>query len=254
MHPGQERIKQVICELGGKNALIVDDDADLDEAVQGVVYSAFGFAGQKCSACSRVIVLEENYEEFVHRLLEATRSIVVGNPEDPTTYLGPVIDQKSQERILAIIDKGARGARLALQAEAPEGGHFVGPTIFTEVPHESDLAQQEIFGPVLSVIKASSFDQALEYALDVPYALTGGLFSRSPGRIQQAQKHFRVGNLYINRGTTGALVERQPFGGSRMSGVGSKAGGPDYLLQFMEPRTVTENTMRRGFAPLDDDD
>ena len=249
VHPGQRNVKGVICEMGGKNAIIVDDDADLDEAVKGVVYGAFGFAGQKCSACSRVIVINKVYDEFVGRLVEAVKSIKVGDAEDPETYVSPVIDISAKETIDGYIRVGREEGTLLLQRESPEGGTYVGPVIFGDVDRKARIAQEEIFGPVLAVMRATDFDDALDIALDSPFGLTGGLFSRSPAHIERAKKEFRVGNLYVNRSNTGAVVERQPFGGSRMSGVGSKAGGPDYLVRFMESRTVTENTMRRGFAP-----
>ncbi len=249
VHPGQTHIKKCLAELGGKNAIIVDSDADLDEAVMGVMHSAFGFQGQKCSACSRAIVIESLYERFLDRLVEATKSLHQGPADDPRSFLGPVIDQEAFNRIRATIDRAKSTARLIYQGEAPLGGHFVAPAIFADVDPSSDLAQNEIFGPVLAVIKAKDLDQALTIANSTQYALTGGLYSRSPATIERVKREFEVGNLYINRGNTGALVERHPFGGFKMSGVGSKAGGPDYLLQFMEPRVITENTMRRGFIP-----
>lgn len=246
---GQRGIKKVIAELGGKNAIIVDDDADLDEAVLGTVASAFGYAGQKCSACSRVIVLEQVYDVFVKRLVEATRSLRIGGAEEPGTFVPPVIDTEAQQKIQQYIQRGKQEARLVLEMAAPNTGTFVGPAIFADVPPQATIAQEEIFGPVLAVLKARDFDEALAIALDTPYALTGGLYSRSPAHIERAEQEFRVGNLYINRKITGAIVGRQPFGGLGLSGIGSKAGGPDYLLQFMEPRVITENTLRRGFAP-----
>jgi RHH-type proline utilization regulon transcriptional repressor/proline dehydrogenase/delta 1-pyrroline-5-carboxylate dehydrogenase len=250
--PGQRGVKKVVAEMGGKNAIIVDSDADLDEAVSGIVYSAFGYQGQKCSACSRVIVLADAYEALLPRLVEATRSLRIGPPDDPAVRLGPVIDGAAQRSIRSYIARGKEEARLVLECDVPAEGYFVGPAIFTDVAPDAVIAQEEIFGPALAVLRAESFDQALEIANGTSYALTGGLFSRSPARIAQAREEFRVGNLYVNRGSTGALVERQPFGGFKMSGVGSKAGGPDYCLQFLEPRVFTENTMRRGFAPADE--
>jgi RHH-type proline utilization regulon transcriptional repressor/proline dehydrogenase/delta 1-pyrroline-5-carboxylate dehydrogenase len=250
--PRQESVKRVIAEMGGKNAIIVDDDANLDEAVQGVVQSAFGYAGQKCSACSRAIVLAEAYDEFVKRLVNATKSLKIGPAEEPGTFVGPVIDDEAQKRILNYIEIGKSEAKLALASDAGElaqSGYFVGPHIFVDVGPQARIAQEEIFGPVLAVIKARDFSEALEIANDTKYALTGGVFSRSPGNLKRARAEFEVGNLYLNRGITGALVERQPFGGYKMSGIGSKAGGPDYLLQFLIPINVTENTLRRGFAP-----
>jgi RHH-type proline utilization regulon transcriptional repressor/proline dehydrogenase/delta 1-pyrroline-5-carboxylate dehydrogenase len=249
--PGQRHLKRVVAEMGGKNAIIIDGSADLDQAVQGVVDSAFGYSGQKCSACSRVIVLASVYDTFVQRLVEATRSLPVGDPAQPGTKVGPVIDQNAQQKIQAYIETGKREATLALSLDCPAEGYFVGPTIFTNVDPQATIAQEEIFGPVLAVIRAQSFDQALAIANDTDYGLTGGLYSRTPSHIERGQRQLAVGNLYINRGITGAIVARQPFGGFKMSGVGSKAGGPDYLVQFLEPRHVSENIQRQGFAPID---
>ena len=235
---GQRGIKKVIAELGGKNAIIVDDDADLDEAVLGTVTAAFGYAGQKCSACSRVIVVEQVYDVFVQRLVEATRSLRIGSAEEPGTFVPPVIDEDARHKIRHAIQRGKQEAQLALEMPTPAQGTYVGPVIFTNVPPHASIAQEEIFGPVLSVLKARDFDEALTIALDTPYALTGGIYSRSPAHIERARREFRVGNLYINRKITGAIVGRQPFGGLGLSGIGSKAGGPDYLLQFLEPRVI----------------
>lgn len=248
--PGQDFVKKVICEMGGKNAVIVDDDADLDEAVKGVIYSAFGYSGQKCSASSRVIVVKEAYDRFIERLVEAAKSIKVGSAEEPSSYLGPLIDDKAFENTKKYIEIGKEEDKLLTGGEVLSSeGYFILPTIFTDVKRDSRIAQEEIFAPVLAVIKANNFDEAIDIANGVKYALTGGVFSRSPSNIQKAKEKFKVGNLYINRGCTGAKVGRQPFGGFKMSGIGSKAGGKDYLLQFVEPRVITENTMRRGFAP-----
>jgi RHH-type proline utilization regulon transcriptional repressor/proline dehydrogenase/delta 1-pyrroline-5-carboxylate dehydrogenase len=249
---GQYHIKRVIAELGGKNAIIVDEDADLDEAVAGVVGSAFGYQGQKCSACSRAIVLEAIHDVFLARLVEATRSLKIAPAEDPGCVIGPVIDPEARCRILDYIEVGKREARTAYAGDVgplKDEGFYVAPHIFADVPPDARIAQEEIFGPVLAVIRARDLDQALEIANGTPYALTGGLYTRSPQHIARVKREFRVGNLYINRKITGALVDRQPFGGFKLSGMGSKAGGPDYLLQFVLPRTITENTMRRGFAP-----
>ncbi len=260
---GQAHVKKVVCEMGGKNAIIVDESADLDEAVLGVRYSAFGFQGQKCSACSRVIALDACHDQFVERLVESTRSLVIGNQTRPCTDVGPVIDSAARDKINHYIDRGRAQSTLALGMEVPEGLDeevragsgpkselsFVGPHVFTGVERDHDIAREEIFGPVLAVLRASSYDEALEIANDCPYKLTGGVFSRKPAHLNRARREFRVGNLYLNRGCTGALVARQPFGGFGMSGIGSKAGGADYLLQFVEPRACCENTMRRGFAP-----
>ncbi len=252
LQPGQKHLKRVVAEMGGKNAIVVDESADLDQAVQGVVYSAFGYSGQKCSACARVIVLATIYDAFVERLVDATKSLNIGAAMEPSTKVGPVIDAAAQQRIRAVIAQGKLTATLALELPAPEPGYFVGPVIFTDVDPQNAIAQEEIFGPVLVVIKAQDFDQALVIANDTNYALTGGLYSRTPSHIDRAKLELEVGNLYINRSITGAIVARQPFGGYKLSGVGSKAGGPDYLLQFLDPRTVTENIQRQGFAPIDE--
>jgi RHH-type proline utilization regulon transcriptional repressor/proline dehydrogenase/delta 1-pyrroline-5-carboxylate dehydrogenase len=246
---GQRGIKKVIAELGGKNAIIVDDDADLDEAVLGTVTSAFGYAGQKCSACSRVIVLEQIYDVFLKRLVEATRSLRVGSAEEPGIFVPPLIDDEAYQKVQRYIAIGKKEGRVVLEMEVPQIGTCVGPVIIADVSPQSTIAQEEIFGPVLAVLKARDFAEAITIALDTPHALTGGLYSRSPAHIERARHELRVGNLYINRKITGAIVGRQPFGGLGLSGIGSKAGGPDYLLQFMEPRVITENALRRGFAP-----
>lgn len=251
LQPKQKHLKRVIAEMGGKNAIIIDESADLDQAVAGVVQSAFGFSGQKCSACSRVIVLNTVYESFVERLVEAVKSLNVGEAKNPSTKVGPVIDSIAQKRILEYIEKGKQDGKLAIQLTTPENGYFVAPTVFIDIPENATIAQEEIFGPVLAVIKADNFDHGLNIANGTDYALTGGLYSRTPVHIDRAYKEFEVGNLYINRGITGAIVSRQPFGGFKLSGVGSKAGGPDYLLQFLEPRVVTENIQRQGFAPIE---
>lgn len=245
-------IKHVIAEMGGKNAIIVDSDADLDEAVAGVLNSAFGYAGQKCSACSRVIVLDAIHDQFVGRLVEATRSLKIGPAADPGIHVPAVIDEDAFRRIRDYIRFGQKESRLALAVDVgdlADQGYFLGPNIFVDVSSQARIAQEEIFGPLVAVTKARDFDQALEIANGTAYALTGGVFSRSPANLDKARDKYMVGNLYLNREITGALVGRQPFGGFKMSGMGSKAGGKDYLLQFVVPRTVTENTMRRGFAP-----
>ena len=248
---GQKHLKRVIAEMGGKNAIIVDESADLDQAVAGAVQSAFGYSGQKCSACSRVIVLEPVYDAFIERFVEATRSLNIGVAEAPSTQVGPVVDATARDRIREYIEKGRQEAEVALELPAPDTGYFIGPTIFTGVSPDAKIAQEEIFGPVVAVMQAKNFQEALDIANGTNYALTGGLYSRTPSHIDQATAEFEVGNLYINRTTTGAIVARQPFGGFKMSGVGSKAGGPDYLLQFLEPRTITENIQRQGFAPIE---
>ncbi|MGL5876784.1 MAG: L-glutamate gamma-semialdehyde dehydrogenase, partial [Xenococcaceae cyanobacterium] len=251
VQPKQKHLKRVIAEMGGKNGIIVDESADLDQAVAGVVQSAFGYSGQKCSACSRVIVLESVYDAFLSRLVEATRSLNVGATDNPTTKVGPVIDRTAMERIKEYIVKGKQQSNLALEMDIPDGGYYVSPTIFSDVSSDSTIAQEEIFGPVLAVIRVKDFTEAFKVANETDYALAGGLYSRTPAHIDRASVEFEVGNLYINRTITGAIVDRQPFGGFKLSGVGSKAGGVDYLLQFLEPRVITENIQRQGFAPIE---
>ncbi|HEX2178711.1 MAG TPA: bifunctional proline dehydrogenase/L-glutamate gamma-semialdehyde dehydrogenase, partial [Actinomycetota bacterium] len=247
---GQTHVKRVIAEMGGKNAIIVDSDADLDQAVPGILYSAFGYAGQKCSAASRLIVLSSVYEQTLERLAEAAHTLLIGHPRHPGTTVGPVIDADAYDRIRSYVAKGqAEGRAVLLRDDVPDGGWYVGPAIFDALKPDSDLVRHEIFGPVLAVLRAGSFDEALALANDTEYALTGGLFSRLPSHLRRAAEELRAGNVYLNRPITGAIVGRQPFGGYGMSGVGSKAGGPDYLMQFLNPRTVTENMLRQGFAP-----
>jgi RHH-type proline utilization regulon transcriptional repressor/proline dehydrogenase/delta 1-pyrroline-5-carboxylate dehydrogenase len=264
-HPGQGRgpaephrpnVKRVIAEMGGKNAIIIDDDADLDQAIHGTVVSAFGYAGQKCSACSRLIIVGHAYEEALERLKNAVASLVAGPAGDPAAFVPPVISRGAQETILRYIESGRESSTLLVQtgishlrAAPGGGGYYVAPAVFVDVPRNADIARDEIFGPVLSVFHARDFEEALEIALDSDFALTGGVYSRNPRHIEMARSRFRVGNLYVNRKTTGAVAGRHPFGGLRMSGIGEKAGGPDYVRQFMDPRTVSENTARRGFAP-----
>ena len=248
--PGQRELKRVVCEMGGKNAMIVDSDADLDEAIGYSIYSAFGYQGQKCSALSRLILLEENHDRVLERLIPAAASLRVGDPEEPGIMLGPVIDESAYRRILDYIEIGKSEATLAYQAkEVPPHGYFVPPTIFTGVKPDMRIAREEIFGPVLSVLKARDLDEALEVANGTDYALTGGFFSRSPANIERVKAQLEAGNVYINRSCTGAIVGRHPFGGFKMSGGGTKAGGEDYLLHFLLPRVVTENITRHGLAP-----
>ena len=248
--PGQRHVKRVIAEMGGKNALIIDDDADLDQAVPAAVASAFGFAGQKCSAASRLVVLDAVYDDLLPRLVGAAGQLRVGHPRDMAVQVGPVIDADAHERIRRYVELGAVEGRLASAARAvPDEGWFVPPTIVVDAPPDAQVAREEIFGPVLTVLRARDLDHALELANDTEYALTGGFISRSPANIERVAGELRAGNVYVNRGTTGAVVGRQPFGGYGLSGVGSKAGGPDYLFQFLDPRVTTENTLRSGFAP-----
>jgi RHH-type proline utilization regulon transcriptional repressor/proline dehydrogenase/delta 1-pyrroline-5-carboxylate dehydrogenase len=253
--PEQCAIKKVVCEMGGKNAIVVDSTADLDEAVAGVCRSAFAYSGQKCSACSRAIVLESIYEPFLQRLTEMTRSLTVGPAHDPATDVGPVIDRAAAEKIEDYIRLGREQNALALAVEVPPSlreataARLIGPHIFRDVRPDDRLAQEEIFGPVLAVIRARTFDEALRLANHSVYKLTGGVYSRTPLHLEAARLRFHVGNLYLNRSCTGALVGRQPFGGFGHSGKGVQAGGPDYLRQFVNSQIICENTLRRGFAP-----
>lgn len=247
--PGQQHVKRCIIEMGGKNALIIDSDADLDEAVDAVLYSAFGFAGQKCSAASRLIVLEEIYDKFSERLVEAARALKIAPSENPSAYLGPVVDEEAYSRLMATISKAESKYKVLYKSEIPMGGYFAPITILGDIKSRDDVAQNEFFGPILALIKAKDLNEAIEIANSTEYALTGGVFSRSPANIEKVKQELEVGNMYINRGITGAMVDRHPFGGFKMSGIGSKTGGPDYLRQFVEPIVITENTMRRGFAP-----
>jgi RHH-type proline utilization regulon transcriptional repressor/proline dehydrogenase/delta 1-pyrroline-5-carboxylate dehydrogenase len=245
----QSYLKSVIAEMGGKNAIIVDDDADLDEAVTAILHSAFGFQGQKCSACSRVIAVGAVHDKLVELLVDAAASLRPGDPQNPGSEIGPVIDARSKSRISSEIESARSYCTLAWRGKKYELGHYVPPTIFSGVDPESELAQEEIFGPVLAVIKADDFMHAIEIANNIKYALTGGVYSRHPDHLEWAKKYLQVGNLYLNRAITGALVGRQPFGGFKQSGTGPKAGGEDYLLPFMQAHTVTENTLRKGAAP-----
>jgi RHH-type proline utilization regulon transcriptional repressor/proline dehydrogenase/delta 1-pyrroline-5-carboxylate dehydrogenase len=243
--------------------MIIDTSADFDEAVIAVRQSAFGFQGQKCSACSRVIVVDEQGPQgpamtmFSRRLTEAMKALTIGDPLHPGTDIAPVIDAEAANKIRGFIERakasGLKHVGLELPTSNPfvaaNASRFVAPHVFLNVPEDHELAREEIFGPVLAVMHASSFEDALRIANTPTYKLTGGVYSRKPSHIELAKRSYRVGNLYINRGCTGALVARHPFGGFGMSGVGSKAGGADYLLQFVEPRAIAENTMRRGFAP-----
>src|SRR5258707_2822941 len=248
--PGQRELKRVICEMGGKNAVIIDSDADLDEAIVDSIYSAFGYQGQKCSALSRLILLEENYDRVMERLLSAAGSLRVGNPEEPGMMVGPVIDEAAYKRIQDYIEIGKSEATLAYQAkEVPPEGYFIPPTIFSGVKPNMRIAREEIFGPVLSVIKVRDLDEAFEVANVTDYALTAGFFSRSPADIDRAKAEIEAGNVYINRSCTGAVVGRHPFGGFKMSGGGAKAGREDYLLNFVVPTVGDGNIMRHWFAP-----
>jgi RHH-type transcriptional regulator, proline utilization regulon repressor / proline dehydrogenase / delta 1-pyrroline-5-carboxylate dehydrogenase len=242
---GQGHVKRVVSEMGGKNCVIVDGDADLDEAVPGIVQSAFGYAGQKCSAAARVLVHEAIVDTLVERLAGATDVLRVGQAEEFATEVPPVIEREAQERVQRYRQQAAR-ALVGEPPPIPPEGWFVPPTIAVGLPEDSPVNQEEIFGPLLSVTSVRDADEACDLVEALPFALTGGLFSRNPATVERVAARLPVGNLYVNRGITGAMVGRQPFGGNRRSGIGAKAGGPDYLLQFVEPRVVTENTMRQG--------
>jgi 1-pyrroline-5-carboxylate dehydrogenase len=238
---GQLWIKRVIAEMGGKDAIVVDRDCDLDQAVAGVMYSAFGYQGQKCSACSRAIVHEAIYDEFLKRLKAKTENLTVGSPEQVENYMGPVINARAKDSILRYIETGKKEGRLISGGEPAEGdGYFIKPTIIADIEPKARIFQEEIFGPVLAVTKAKDFDQALDFANDSEYGLTGAVFSSDHGKIEKAKRQFFVGNLYINRKCTGAMVGAHPFGGFNMSGTDSKAGGPDYLLQFVQGKSIAE--------------
>jgi 1-pyrroline-5-carboxylate dehydrogenase len=237
--PGQVWIKRVIAEMGGKDAIVVDANCDLDKAVEGVLVSAFGYQGQKCSACSRAIVDEKVYEPFLTKLAERAKGIRVGPADDPDNYMGPVISAGAQKTILEYIETGKKEGRLIAGGEPVSGnGYFLPPTIIADVDSKAHIFQEEIFGPVLSVTKAKGFEHALALANDSQYGLTGAVYSNDPEHLRQAREQFHVGNLYFNRKCTGAMVGAHPFGGFNMSGTDSKAGGPDYLLLFLQAKSI----------------
>ena len=239
--PGQIWIKRAVLEMGGKDATIVDEEADIDAAVEGVAQAAFGYQGQKCSACSRAIVSEKIYDTFVQKMVERAKKITVGPAEDPNNYMGPVVSSMAMEGILGYIDVGKKEGKVVLGGDrAPGDGYFIQPTIIADVPPKARVAQEEIFGPVLAVIKAKDFDQALEIANDTEFGLTGGVYSKNAEKIDKAQEAFHVGNLYLNRKCTGAMVGAHPFGGFNMSGTDSKTGGKDYLLHFLQAKSIAE--------------
>jgi RHH-type proline utilization regulon transcriptional repressor/proline dehydrogenase/delta 1-pyrroline-5-carboxylate dehydrogenase len=246
---GQSQVKRVICEMGGKNAIIVDEDADLDAALKGVMHSAFGYAGQKCSACSRLILVGDIYKVFMKRLLDACKSLPMDSAVEPGCRLGPVIDQIAHQRLGELIANPPEGAKLLFLGKTQLSGYFIPPAVFEVKDAGNAMMQQEFFGPILTVISVDDFQAALDVANATEFSLTGGVYSRSPRNMETARQEFKVGNLYINRSCTGALVGHQPFGGFGMSGIGTKAGGPGYLLHFANPRCVTESTMRSGFTP-----
>jgi 1-pyrroline-5-carboxylate dehydrogenase len=239
--PGQIWIKRVVAEMGGKDAIIVDADCDLDRAADGVVASAFGYQGQKCSACSRAIVDAKVYDEFLDKLATRTGKLTVGPPDNPANYMGPVISAGARKSITEYIELGKKEGRLLTGGSAPGGeGYFVPPTVIADVDGKARIFQEEIFGPVLAVTKARDFDHAMELANDSRYGLTGAIYSNDREHVERAREQFFVGNLYVNRKCTGAMVGAHPFGGFNMSGTDSKAGGPDYLLLFLQAKSIAE--------------
>ena len=234
--------------MGGKNCLIVDGDADLDEAIPAALNSAFGFAGQKCSAASRLLVHDAAYDQFTERMAGAVPNVLAGQAEEFGVDLGPVIDPDSVRRHAAYVDTAARDGRILASAEVPGGGYFCRPTVAVDLPEGSDLLTDEVFAPLVTIERVADLDAACALLEQSPFALTAGLFTRNPEQARKVEEVAPVGNLYINRGITGAMVGRQPFGGNRLSGTGTKAGGPGYLNAFVEPRVVCENTMRHGLV------
>jgi 1-pyrroline-5-carboxylate dehydrogenase len=242
VQPGQKWLKRVVAEMGGKDAIVIDDQTDLEAAAQATIASAFGFQGQKCSAASRAIVVEKVYERFLDLLKEKAEKIRVGTSDEQSNFMGPVVNEGSMDKILSYIEKGiAEGGRLIAGGRRAEGeGYFVQPTIIADVDPKATIAQEEIFGPVLAVTKAKDFDEALQIANDTEFGLTGGVWTKNPKKKEKAKKVFHVGNFYINRKITGALVGVHPFGGFNMSGTDSKGGGRDYLLLFLQSKSLSE--------------
>ena len=243
---GQIWIKRVVAEMGGKDSIVVDEGVDLEDAAQGVAVSAFGFQGQKCSACSRVIVHEKVYDKFVEILARKAEGFKLGNSIDPGNYVGPVVNRRSEESILSYIEKGIReGGRLVAGGKKAGGeGYFIRPTVIADVDPKATIAQEEIFGPVLAVIKAKDFDEGLTIANNTEFGLTGAVYTRNKRHLEKAEREFFVGNLYLNRKCTGALVGVHPFGGFNMSGTDSKAGGRDYLLLFLQAKSIAEKVKK----------
>jgi RHH-type proline utilization regulon transcriptional repressor/proline dehydrogenase/delta 1-pyrroline-5-carboxylate dehydrogenase len=248
--PGQRHLKRVVAELGGKNCVIVDADADLDEAVPGIVSSAFTYAGQKCSAAARVLVHEAIADQVTERIAGAVRVLAVGQASELGTDVPPVIERSAQERVRRFAELAQRDGRIVVgdSGQVPAPGWFCAPTVAADLEAGSPVLADEIFGPLLAIERVRDVEHACDIVDGLPYALTGGLFARDPATVRYVRERSPVGNLYVNRGITGAMVGRQPFGGNRLSGTGTKAGGPDYLLHFVEPRAVTENTMRHGLV------
>ncbi|WP_062352742.1 L-glutamate gamma-semialdehyde dehydrogenase [Bacillus kwashiorkori] len=241
VQPGQIWLKRVIAEMGGKDTIVVDKEADLELAAQSIVASAFGFSGQKCSACSRVVVVEDVYEQVINRVTELTNQLQVGDPALFENYTGPVVDQAAFDKIMKYIEIGKQEGTLVAGGEGDNSkGYFIKPTVFKDVAPDAVVMQEEIFGPVVAFTKAKDFDQAIEIANNTEYGLTGAVISNNRDHIEKAREDFHVGNLYFNRGCTGAIVGYQPFGGFNMSGTDSKAGGPDYLLLHMQAKTTSE--------------
>jgi RHH-type proline utilization regulon transcriptional repressor/proline dehydrogenase/delta 1-pyrroline-5-carboxylate dehydrogenase len=249
MRPGQNHLKRVIAEMGGKNCVIVDSDADLDEVVPALVTSAYLYAGQKCSAAARVLVHEAIHDPLLERLAGAVEVLDVGQAERLGIDVPPVIEREAQERVARYTEEAEKTGRVAARAaEVPGGGWFATPAVVADLPPDSPVLNEEIFGPLLAVERVRSVEDACDRVDASPFALTGGLFARNPDTVDYVVDRTPVGNLYVNRSITGAMVGRQPFGGNKLSGTGTKAGGPGYLLQFVEPRVVTENTMRHGLV------
>lgn len=236
---GQRWLKRSILEMGGKDAVVVDETADLDAAAAAIVASAFGFQGQKCSAGSRAIIVEQVYDSVLQKVVERTKKLTLGDVTKPETYMGPVVDENAMKKILEYIEIGKGEGRLLVGGGHSGPGYFIEPTIIADVDPHARIAQEEIFGPVLAVIKAKDFDDALHIANDTEYGLTGSLYSRDAQRIERAREEYHVGNLYFNRKSTGALVGVHPFGGFNMSGTDSKAGGRDYLLLFTQAKAIS---------------
>jgi RHH-type proline utilization regulon transcriptional repressor/proline dehydrogenase/delta 1-pyrroline-5-carboxylate dehydrogenase len=250
MYDGQTHLKRVVAEMGGKNCIIVDSDADLDEAVPAIVASAFSYAGQKCSACARVLAHDRIADVLFERLAGAVALLQVGAPEDFASDVPPLIEHEAQERVDAYVQACAHDGRIIARAECklPQSGWYCSPTLAGDLPPDAPVLTEEVFGPLLTIERVDSVETACDLVDSLPFALTGGLFSRNPHVVEQVALRSPVGNLYINREITGAMVGRQPFGGTRLSGTGTKAGGPDYLMHFVEPRVVSENTVRHGLV------
>ena len=249
LQPGQRQLKRVVAEMGGKNCVIVDSDADLDDAIPAIVASAFVYAGQKCSAAARVLAHEAIADQLIERLAGAVDVLEVGPADAFSTDVPAVIEGEAQERVRRYAEQAERDGRIAARAEpVPAVGWYVAPTLAVDLRPDSPVLREEVFGPLLTVERVSSIAEACDRIDALPYALTGGLFSRNPATVEEVVARTPVGNLYVNRSITGAMVARQPFGGNRLSGTGTKAGGPGYVQHFVEPRVVTENTVRHGLV------